>query len=106
VSNLDLTSYITAPKEGNTPVTAAFTDPQYTAAEVRWDPNHSPFKGGYSYTATVVLIAGPGYAFAKANNFHHQGALSVKSKNNTGLSVTVEVFFPADTVNVKVDGGY
>ncbi|MDR2759329.1 MAG: hypothetical protein LBB78_08110, partial [Spirochaetaceae bacterium] len=38
VSNLDLTSYITAPKEGNTPVTAAFTDPQYTAAEVRWDP--------------------------------------------------------------------
>jgi hypothetical protein len=111
VDFLNLSAFITVPEEGEQPGRLGFSAPadaptQYTTGKVEWDPVHSLFQGGYNYTATVVLIAEPGYAFAKANNFYHNGALSVISKNNTGNSVTVAVFFPADNVDIGVEGGY
>jgi hypothetical protein len=108
VEFLNLSDYITVPEERNEPGRVGFSapdgTPQYTTGKVEWDPVHSLFQGGYNYTATVVLIAEPGYAFAKANNFYHNGALSVISTNNTGNSVTVALFFPADTVGIEVTG--
>jgi hypothetical protein len=106
VTNLDLTGYIIAPEEGGSPVTAGFTDIQYTATSVIWEPEHPVFSATYSYTATVVLNATNDYAFTRNPGFYHS-SVPVSSSDNTGSSIRVSIAFPAkSTVTLIIDGQY
>jgi hypothetical protein len=107
VPPIELLPYFPVPQEGDAPVTVntpITTPAEYNVDSVSWNPNHSAFRGGEAYTATVVLTAKPGYAFVN-NNITHDSK-SVTYKNNTGFSVTVEVRFPITHVTVTVTGDY
>jgi hypothetical protein len=106
VTLFDLTSYITTPEEGIAPSTTAFTNEQYTATGITWNPDHAAFKRTSDYTAVVVLAAAPGFAFPVKPGFFHEDATSVTIRGNTGDSVTVDILFRADTVKVVVQAEY
>jgi formylglycine-generating enzyme required for sulfatase activity len=102
VNALNLTSYVTAPATGATPVTTAINVTQYTGT-ISWLPAHATFAGGTTYTATVTLTAKTGYTFTgvTANNFTYTGA-TVTNAANSG---TVTITFPA-TATLPTLPGY
>jgi hypothetical protein len=77
---------VTAPVQGETPVTAITANDQYTGT-VAW--NHSPVKFAYAteYVATITLTAKKGYTLqgVTANFFTVAGALSVINAANSGV---------------------
>ncbi|MDD2584262.1 MAG: YDG domain-containing protein, partial [Bacteroidales bacterium] len=86
-------SGLSLPLTGNTPVSAITETDEYTGT-VSWSPDHDPFFGETSYTATVNLTAKPGYTFSgiTANFFSVAGASSVTNPADSGV---VTVVFPA-----------
>jgi len=104
----DLTSVlVTAPKAGETPQgSLAASSDSYTGS-VSWDCDGA-FCSGSTYTATILLTAKNGYAFASADNLlvRVQGATItsdtpkiIGGDNTEGNSVYIKAVFqtPADT---------
>jgi hypothetical protein len=98
VNAFNLSSLVTAPVAGASPVTTAINTAQYTGT-VAWQTNSgSAYTGnfGYSsvYRAVVTLTAQSGYTFTgvAANAFSYAGASGVASSANSG---TVTITFPA-----------
>jgi hypothetical protein len=87
------TSGVTVPAIDATPVRAITRTSQYTG-NVSWSPNHSTFAANTQYTATITLIASPGFTFqgVPANSFTVAGATSVTNPANSGV---VRAVFPA-----------
>ncbi|MGI5901932.1 MAG: LCP family protein [Desulfitobacteriia bacterium] len=79
------------PQEGMPPVTNIQTV-QYSGT-ISWSPNHSTFKPGQKYTATITLIPKAGYTLkgVKANFFTVPGATT----SNLASSGVVTAVFPA-----------
>jgi len=91
---------VTAPATGATPYTAATivgADVNFNASTVTWNPDHSPFRGGTPYTATITLTAHIGHTFT--------GGLTTATINghtatvtNTGATATLAFTFqPTET---------
>jgi hypothetical protein len=106
VDILDLTSYVTAPAVGATPVAslAGGSPSQYTGA-VTWSPADSVFAAARVYTATVTLTAGTSYTFTglTANSFSHSGATTVVASPISADSATVTITFPITDSGTPVD---
>lgn len=98
VTNLNLTSKLTAPEIGGIPATTISEDTQYTGT-VTWSNSPSTFLGGTAYTATVTLTAKEGYTFADVaqNALSYSGATSVTNAAGSGNTLTVTIAFPATT---------
>jgi formylglycine-generating enzyme required for sulfatase activity len=102
VNALNLTSLVTAPVAGASPVSTAINAAQYTGT-IAWQTSGGAAHTGafgYStvYKAVVTLTAKSGYTFAgvAANAFSYTGASSVTNAVNSG---TVTITFPATGAN-------
>lgn len=95
---------VTAPAKAATPQTTHESGVGYTA-EISWSPSASAFAASTEYTATVVLTAADGYAFARDFNAGDvvglpkttsAGAASKTSVvRNSNAKVTIEVVYKA-----------
>lgn len=94
VSNLNLTSKLTAPATGGTPATT-ITDDQYTGT-ITWSDNPTMFIGDMVYTATVTLTAKDGYTFSGVyeNAFSYDGATSAVNSVDSDNTMTITIVFP------------
>jgi hypothetical protein len=95
VSDLDLTTLVTAPVKHRTPATAINTA-QY-AGLITWQPADSPFAPSTIYQAVINLTAKTGYTFAGvgANSFiyAYTGATATNPAGS-GNAITVTISFP------------
>ena len=98
VDALDLSSFVTAPVNGDTPQSDFAAQTQYTGT-ISWDGSPAKFLGNTVYTATLTLTATDNYTFTGvgANSFTYSGA-TVANEANSG---TVTITFPA-TPNAAV----
>jgi len=88
---------VTAPAFGAVPNTEATVgaDANFIAGAVTWNPDHSPFRGGTAYTATVMLTAEMGYTFTGGLTTATINGQTATVSNNTGLTATLYFTFPA-----------
>ena len=87
---------VTAPAFGETPDTVAAivgADPNFNVGAVAWTPDHGTFRGGTEYTATVVLMAHPGYTFTGGLTTATINGQAATVTNNTGLMATLAFEF-------------
>jgi uncharacterized protein YjdB/formylglycine-generating enzyme required for sulfatase activity len=105
VNALNLTSLVTAPVAGASPVTTGINATQYTGT-VAWQTSASvshsgSFAGSSVYKAIVTLTAKTGYTFTgiAANAFTYTGASSVTNSANSG---TVTITFPATGISIAM----
>ncbi|MEG0492658.1 MAG: SH3 domain-containing protein, partial [Clostridia bacterium] len=94
VTDLNLKG-LTAPKNGDKPVSAITESTQFTGA-VSWLPADATFQPGKTYTATVGLNAKNGYTFTGVaqNAFKVEGAPANVQVTNAVNKGTVTVVFP------------
>ena len=98
VSATDLTELVPAPVPGQSPVTTAINETQYTGTIEWFDEDDNPFSGTFiinqHYTAIVTLTAQSDYSFdgIDADSFTHAGAASVINAAGSG---TVTITFMA-----------
>jgi len=83
---------ITPPDIGYPPDTDA-TGLGYFSAEVAWDPVHSTFEAGETYTVNITLTANENYAFTGGFTSLINGTNATVS-NNLGNTVIVSFIFP------------
>ncbi|GHU72745.1 hypothetical protein FACS189450_11130 [Spirochaetia bacterium] len=107
VTTLNLTSLVTAPVRGVTPVITPINEPQYTGTIAWTDSSGASHSGIFTattptvYKAVVTLTAKTGYTFTGfAANFTYTGATSVTVSANTGGTITVTITFPAIAATV------
>jgi hypothetical protein len=91
VTDLDLTSYIPAPIVDQMPP-MFFSSEQYTVKSIIWSPLNDLFLSGADYTATVTLMAKPGYTL-NGVTFTHTGAASITSQDNGNETITLTIKF-------------
>lgn len=84
---------VTVPVRGATPVTEITETAQYTGT-VSWSPDDNPFAATTVYTATISLVAKPGFTLTgvTADFFTVAGATSVANSADSGV---VTAAFPA-----------
>jgi hypothetical protein len=112
VTDLDLTAFIAKPVKGEMPK-VNISSAQY-AGTVTWSaPNGSyngsaPFAKETAYTATVTLIAAPGWSFngLTANSFVHADAQGISAADIAEGSVTVVITFPATMKDIGMEFGW
>jgi len=71
------------------------TNPNYTAGNVIWTPNHDIFNGTYSYTAVFSLIAKEGFAFPESPDILVNGAAPAAAVREEDGSMTITKNFAA-----------
>jgi len=88
---------VTAPAFGATPdATATIVGAGVNiAGAVAWSPEHSTFRGGTEYTATVMLTAEIGHTFTGGLATATINGQPATVTNNTGLTATLAFEFPA-----------
>jgi hypothetical protein len=101
VTAFSLTGKVTAPVRGETPVTTAINEAQYTGS-IAWQTSggvsHTgAFAASTVYRAVVTLTAKAGWTFngVEVDSFSYTGATSVANAANSG---TVTITFPATAV--------
>jgi len=93
---------ITGPALGEVPDTVASGTGNFTIGTVTWSPDHNPFQGSISYTATVMLTATANHTFTGLSSaFINGNAASISY--NTGNTVTLSYPF-ASTGEHEVTG--
>ncbi|GHV32493.1 hypothetical protein AGMMS4952_22930 [Spirochaetia bacterium] len=105
VTDLNLTTLVTAPAKDASPVTTAINETQYTGS-IAWKTNagaaHSgAFAASTVYKAEVTLTAKTGYTFTgvAANSFTHTGATTITNAVNSGtVTITFLATAAADVV--------
>jgi len=98
--------HITSPAKNEVPHSEAAVeaDANYTAGEVSWSPEHTPFRGETVYTATVTLTAKDGYLFAEEDiEALINGNDTTEIIENTGDTITLSLVF-APTLNKEITG--
>jgi hypothetical protein len=96
VSDLNLTSFVTAPVTNMAPGTT-INAPQYTGV-ITWTPADSTFTPSTVYQAEVVLAAKSGFTFTgvNADSFNHTYAgTTATNPMGNGNTITVTITFPA-----------
>jgi hypothetical protein len=109
VDSLDLSSQVTAPVAGGTPVTTAINNAQYKGSVAWQDSSGGAFAGTFAaasvYKAQLTLTAQNGYTFAgvKANSFTYSytGAAVTNAANSGAVTIT----FPALSAPLSVTKG-
>ena len=103
VSENDIPDII-VPVVGLAPVSGELINSSQYTGTVEWNPNHSTFRTGTTYTATITLTAKPGYTFTgvAADFFTVDRASTVNNGANSG--VVTAVFTPA-VVTFNSNGG-
>ena len=91
--NIAAISGVTAPVNGETPVTTISPNAQYTGT-VSWSPADSTYAASTVYTATITLTPKSGYTLTGVakNFFTVAGATTVTNSVNSGVITAV---FPA-----------
>ncbi|TYQ16801.1 UNVERIFIED_CONTAM: chitobiase/beta-hexosaminidase-like protein [Acetivibrio alkalicellulosi] len=89
-------SGIEVPVFGEVPVEVITESDEFTGT-VTWDPDDNPFEISTVYTATITLVAKPGFTFTgvMSDFFEVEGADSVSNEENSGIVTAV---FPATGV--------
>jgi hypothetical protein len=117
VSRLELTGYIAAPQEGDTPAGSFVVQDQYYAEKVTWyytvDGNDiqlaagDKFQQGNAYTALFTLKALPGKTFTglEANTLTYRDA-EVKHGGGEGGTLTVTIVFNGAQARVEESAAY
>jgi uncharacterized repeat protein (TIGR02543 family) len=103
VNDLDLTSRVTAPVNGETPDTTPIDTEEYTGSITWEEEGGTPFNGNSFAEATVYQVvvrleAKSGYTFdgLAADSFRHDApGVRVTNEAGSGNAITVRIVFPA-----------